>query len=75
MVARRQLYSLGWYRRWEKKFVGALEVRFELIRTDIIVMSPEEFLTILLGKQFHQKYIPVLAQVVRAIDKRALCKS
>lgn len=75
-MGRRLIYQRPWYKQFEKKFVGALEVRFDMICSGLYVMTPEEFLAVILGGQFQRKYTPALAQVVRALDRRAnTCKS
>lgn len=71
-MGRRQLYQTKWYKKFEPVFVAALEVRFQLVLLNETVPSAEEFVRVILATNLHRKNLAPLAQVVEAVDRRAL---
>lgn len=70
-MVRRRIYGTPWYKKKEKMFVGALSVRFGMIRWREEVLTAEEFIAVVLTPGQGQKYATSLAEVVHIIDERA----
>jgi hypothetical protein len=70
MAVRRSLYQRLWYKKFEATFTGALSIRMQLILLDEVVPSPEEFVRTILAPKL-QKHTGPLAEIVRAVDRRA----
>jgi hypothetical protein len=71
MVVRRSIYQTPWYKKFEKTFIGALNVRFEMIGWGEVVPEAEGFVNAILPRKLQRKHTATIVEIVNVIDRRA----